>query len=129
MAGDASRINGKNGGRPKGSENFDTKQRREMKNRWFQLINDEADAIFQAQLTLALGCYAEKQTPDGVQRVYKRPPDAKSLQWIMEQVWGRPSQPSDLEDVSEQDAEPELSEETQRDIERAVKFACPARKN
>lgn len=125
MPGNASRINGQKGGRPKGSENFDTKQRREMKNRWFQRIHDQADAIFDAHLTLAVGCYAEKQTSDGVQRVYKRPPDARSLQWIMEQVWGKPSETNGLQDDSKETDNSAMTEEIQRDIEQAVKFALP----
>ncbi len=125
MAGNASRINGHKGGRPKGSENFDTKQRREMKNRWFTRIHNDADAIFDAHLTLAVGCYIEKQTPDGIQKVYKRPPDARSLQWIMEQVWGKPSEPSGLQDVPEEADSAVITKEMQRDIDRAIKYAVP----
>lgn len=60
MAGNASRINGRKGGRPKGSENFGTKQRREIKNRWLERINGVADTIFDAHLDLALKNYLEK---------------------------------------------------------------------
>lgn len=128
MSGNISRINGQKGGRPKGSENSDTQQRREMKNRWLQRVHEVADPIFNAHLDLALGHYTETVTPEGVQRVYKRPPDARSLQWIMEQVWGRSVDSTGLQDIPEVADNSIMTEELQRSIDWAVRCALPRRR-
>ncbi len=125
MAGNASRINGKKGGRPCGFETSESKTRRAMKQRWLEKINASADKIFNAHLDLALGCYTETQTTEGVTRVYKRPPDARSLHWIMEQVWGKAGDPIHQEDGKEQPEDEELSEELQRSINQAIEYAIP----
>jgi len=127
MSGITSRINGQKGGRPQGSENSDTKKRREMKNRWLDRVYGVADKIFDAHLDLALGHYAETQPADGAVRVYKRSPDARSLHWIMEQVWGRAGDPVQSNEVCTNENEP-LSEEMQRSINQAIDFAFPNRK-
>lgn len=126
MSGSASRINGQKGGRPKGSENFDTKQRREMRNRWLERVHDKADPIFDVHLDLALGYYTETQASEGVVRVYKRPPDARSLHWIMEQVWGKASSLIQPQATPDQEEDGQISEELQRSISRAIQYAMPA---
>ncbi len=126
MAGNASRINGQKGGRPKGSENSDTQQRREMKKRWIERVHGVADKIFDAHLDLALGAHTEKETPEGLIRVYKRSPDARSLQWIMEQVWGKADVPGNANDTDGERENDDLPEETQKSLEWAVRCAFPS---
>ena len=69
MAGDTSRLNGRLGGRPQGSENEGTKTRRAMRQRWLDRVNQNADCIFNAHLDLALGAYFEERGSDGRKRV------------------------------------------------------------
>mgnify|MGYP001561288696 CR=1 FL=1 len=123
MAGNTSRINGRKGGRPKGSENLATKTRREMQKRWVDRIWEEADKFFDAQRDLALGHYKEVTTPQGVVRVYKRSPNARSLQWMFEQIWGKAPQYIELE--VEEEAKIELTEETERALRAAMAHAIP----
>lgn len=80
MPGQTSRLNGQKGGRPKGSENSDTKARREMRKRWLDRVYEEADKIFEAQLDLALGYYREVDLHNGSIRLYERPPNGKAIQ-------------------------------------------------
>ena len=126
MAGETSRINGRLGGRPKGSENLSTKVRREMQKRWVERVWEEADKFFDAQRDLALGCYKEITTPQGRVRVYKRPPDAKSLQWIFEQIWGKAPHTIELE-VEEMEPQ-KMSASTEAALRAAISHALP-RKN
>lgn len=127
MAGQISRTNGQKGGRPQGSENAETKARREIKRRWLACIEPIADSIFQAQLDLALGSYNEVDTPQGKQRKYTRLPDGKAVQWILEQVLGKASQSvSDDTDEKTDTNEYNLSPEQKKSIERAIEFAMPS---
>ncbi|GEM_PF-4165870 len=97
MPGDASRENGKKGGRPLGSENADTVTRRRMQKRWLKKVSKHGDKIFEAHLDLALGHHKVETLPDGtIIRVYKTSPDGKSLAWMQEQVWGKAEQPINL---------------------------------
>jgi len=56
MPGDASRQNGKKGGRPKGSRNGATLEREKVAAALRQRILQNADRLFNAQLALAEGC-------------------------------------------------------------------------
>lgn len=126
MAGDTSRTNGRLGGRPRGSENDQTVSRREMRKRWLDRVYAQADLIFDAQLDLALGYFTEEAAPNGKKRVYQRPPNGKSLQWIMEQAWGKAPQNLNLE-VEDQEVPLNTEEEARlkRSIEFAMGFARP----
>lgn len=124
MAGNASRINGKKGGRPCGFETSETKTRRAMKQQWLEKVRTAADRIFDAQLDLALGHFAQVNGPEGPVRVYKRSPDGRSLQWIMEHVWGKAHESMSLQ--NEPELNEEIPEETMRDIRRAINLGLPA---
>lgn len=126
MAGNASRINGRKGGRPKGSESLATKFRREMQKRWVDRIWEEADKFFDAQRDLALGHYKEVLTNEGRVKVYRKSPDARSLQWMFEQIWGKAPQYIELE--VEEEMKFELTEETKKALQAAIAHATP-RKN
>lgn len=94
-----------------------------MKNHWLERVSGVADKIFDAQLDLALGHYAEKQTDEGSVKVYKRSPDAKSLHWIMKQIWGKANNLSLPEDNPDQQDD----EEQMRSIRWAIDCALPNR--
>ena len=129
MAGNASLINGKKGGRPCGFETSETKTRRTMKQQWLEKIKTAADRIFDAQLDLALGHLAQANGPGGSIRVYERSPDGKSLQWIMEQVWGKAENTNPVEEApSSGNVEDILDEEGIRLFEQAIRFALPNQK-
>ncbi len=76
-------------GRPKGAETHQTKIRRRLKTRWLELVDENAESIFAAHFSLALGHYKEVQTPDGTVRVYKTSPHGASIEWMLEHIWGK----------------------------------------
>lgn len=130
MPGESSRINGRKGGRPKGSENEQTKIRRMMQKRWVERIYGCADQVFEAHLALAMGYYEERVTEDGVQRVYHHSPNPRALEWIMEHVWGKASEhlstETDLTPTGTESASG-LPRETQIALREALHLACPKR--
>ncbi len=92
-----------------------------MKKEWIEQVHQEANRIFRAQLDLALGHYREVRTAQGVIRVYKQPPNARAIEWILEQVWGKATQRVEVE--GELEREQEMSPEDQELISQALNFA------
>ncbi|MFH1766822.1 MAG: hypothetical protein ABH826_01880 [Patescibacteria group bacterium] len=82
-------------GRPKGAVSEETRQRQEIKRRIVELTNERAEELFLAIMDLATGCY-EESYENGIKKVYKRKPDSKSIQWLLEQTVGRASQKIDF---------------------------------
>lgn len=127
MPGTSSCQNGRKGGRPIGSENEATKIRRSMRMRWLQRTNEMADKLLEAQMDLALGSYAETPTPSGEIRVYKRNPDRRAIEWLLEQVWGKAPQsesPEEKEENVDILSKP-ISKEMRASLDRAISFAIP----
>ncbi len=124
MAGNASRINGLQGGRPKGAESDETKLRRIMREVWVDQVALRSNEIIQAHFDLALGIYTEQTTLEGVKRVYKRLPDRRSLEWIMEQTWGKAKEPEPSEEerggFSFTEMSPEERQRLDEEMERAL---------
>ncbi len=128
MPGESSRINGRKGGRPKGSENEQTKIRRMMQKRWIERIYGYADQVFEAHLVLAMGYYEERVTEDGIQCVYRHSPNPRALEWIMEHIWGKaPEHLSTETDLMPTFAESVsgITPETQIALREALRRACP----
>ncbi len=126
MPGTSSRQNGRKGGRPSGSENKATKIKRSMKMRWLQRTNEMADKLLEAQMDLALGSYVETPTPTGEIRVYKRNPDRRAIEWLLEQVWGKAPQSESSEEEETEPQQKPISAETRAAVARAIRFAIPA---
>ncbi len=125
MAGDTSRINGQKGGRPKGSENLAAKTRREMQKRWIERVWKNADKIFDAHLALALGYWVTVTHPmtGEIIDVAQIKPNAASLEWIMEHIWGRA--PQTIEPDNEVQDDLFLTPATQAALAAAMHHAIP----
>ena len=96
MAGDASRMNGRKGGRPKNSSTIIGE---EFRNQLAEQIKAEATEWLQAIRDAALGHFKEVRDPDGqITRVYKRSPDQKAWATAMDRAFGKPKQPIGIED-------------------------------
>jgi len=97
MPGETARQNGMSGGRPKGSLSKKTLEVRRLRARLAERVAAKADAIFDAWEDLALGHYVMVKNPlTGEQRVYKKGPNGLALKDMLEQVWGKPRQPIDI---------------------------------
>jgi hypothetical protein len=74
MAGQASIENGKKGGRPKGSLNQATIEKREAEKQFIDRVVKSVDKLFNAQMSLAEGCsylYRIEETGEGKNKVKK----------------------------------------------------------
>ena len=125
MAGNTSRINGRLGGRPKGAESDETKLRRIMREIWVDQVAIRSNEIIQAHFDLALGIYTEETTTEGVKRVYKRLPDRRSLEWIMEQTWGKAKEPEPSEEEKGGFNFAEMSPEERQRLDEEMERALP----
>lgn len=110
-------------GRPVGSLKEENKIRLQLKRRWVELINRNADTIFETHLLNALGVFYENVGTDGTVRIYKTKPNAMSLEWMMEHIWGRAPQKMILEGSIE--TQQALTPEMQKLIENAMNYALP----
>lgn len=120
MPGETARQNGIKGGRPKGTVASKTLQTQIMRARLAQRLYDKMDAIFDAWEDLALGHYIMVKNPlTGEQRVYKKGPNGLALKDMMEQVWGKPTQPIT---VGEHENEPDFELEA---LQRMGKYVEP----
>ena len=96
MAGDASRMNGRKGGRPKNSSTIIGE---EFRNQLAEQIKAEATEWLQAIRDAALGHFKEVRDPEGqITRVYKRSPDQKAWATAMDRAFGKPKQPIGFDD-------------------------------
>lgn len=125
MAGNASRINGLQGGRPKGAESDETKLRRIMREIWIDRVIVHSEEIFQAYLDLARGAYVKDVTLEGTKRVYKRLPDRRALEWIMEGVWGKAKEPEPSEEEKGGFSFAEMSPEERQRLDEEMERALP----
>lgn len=106
---EASRENGKKGGRPKGSLSEATRRKQLMRQILEKKVEEEIEPLLAAKFDLAKGhfMYITKVDPktgkEIVEKVYKRSPDGKSLEYLIDQVIGKPTQP--FEDKTDDDDE------------------------
>jgi len=81
---------GKLGGRPLGTVSDETRIRQELRKKLTKLASDHAHELFDAKLDLAKGHFVYvKDGITGEMRVYKKSPDGKSIEWILEQTIGK----------------------------------------
>lgn len=118
-------MHGLMGGRPKGAESNETQLRRIMREIWVDQVALRSNEIIQAHFDLALGIYAEQTTPEGVKRVYKRLPDRRSLEWIMEQTWGKAKEPEPSEEERCGFSFAEMSSEERQRLDEEMERALP----
>jgi hypothetical protein len=119
MPGETARQNGLLGGRPKGKLSQKTLEVRQLRARLAERVAAKADAIFDAWEDLSLGHYIMVKNPlTGEQRVYKKGPNGLALKDMLEQVWGKPRQPIDI-NIEEQ---PEFEIEA---LQRMGKYVEP----
>ncbi len=89
----ANRENAKNGGRPKGSVSRENRIRLELRNQLMQKVADHFDDLYEAKIALAKGHFVQVTDPETNEiRVYKKSPDGKSIEWLLDQAIGKPTQ-------------------------------------
>jgi hypothetical protein len=101
---EASRKNGKKGGRPKGSLSETARMQQEMRKMLTQRARKEFSGLIDAQLDLARGVYVEevdtvkdkKGNIKTKRRVYKRPPSSEAIKYLMDQAVGKPKETRDV---------------------------------
>jgi hypothetical protein len=122
MPGTSSRINGRKGGRPHGTESDQTKLKREIRSRLIERANEQADQLFETVFDLALGQFSEKETPEGIARVYTRSPNGKMLCWLLDQVIGKATQP--IAQTPEPEPDRELTKEEKLLLRQSLYYAA-----
>lgn len=101
---EASRKNGKKGGRPKGSISEVARMQQEMRKMLTKKAREKFGDLMQAQIDLALGVWVEETDTkvnasgeiETVRRVYKRPPSNEALKHLMDQSIGRARESIDV---------------------------------
>jgi hypothetical protein len=103
---EASRRNGKNGGRPKGTLSDQARMQQEMRAMLTRKARDVFDDLVNAQIDLARGVYVEEMvtetSKDGKEvkqkrRVYKRPPSQEAVKYVMDQAIGKPKETKEID--------------------------------
>lgn len=102
---EASRRNGKNGGRPKGTLSDQARMQQEMRVMLTQRAREVFPSLINAQIDLAQGVYVEEtvivEDKDGnkkeVRRVYKRPPSQEAVKYVMDQAIGKPKETKEID--------------------------------
>lgn len=123
---ETSAENGELGGRPKGSISKTTQLKRLMRQILVQKVHDEFGDLMAAKFDLAKGhwVYITEIDPatgkEVVKRVYKQSPDAKSLEYLIDQVIGKPTAKYAMEEAEDLD-NIEVTEEEQANINLALK--------
>lgn len=84
-------------GRKPGSISEVNKIKREMQKIFVKKIRESWDPVIDAALDAATGARVITKTIEGAPRIYRRPPDFKPLQILMNRVFGNPVQPIALE--------------------------------
>ena len=95
MAGQASIINGRKGGRPKGTNAIAAEKAREYV---IGRVVTELDPILTAQIESAKGIYVEETDAKGERiKVYQRLPDTTVGKYLTDQVAGKPRETVEVE--------------------------------
>ena len=84
-------------GRPKGSVAPATLIKQAADRLYRQKVAEMAEDLFKAQKELALGVWVEQPDQDGGVRVYKKPPDSRTITDMLDRaVTGKPAQAVDV---------------------------------
>lgn len=90
-------MNGLKGGRP---GTFRKLAAEKLRQRLIERVTEKADQIFEAWEDAALGHLVEKTNQiTGERKVYKKSPNPLAIKDMMEQVWGKPTQPIQVEEA------------------------------
>lgn len=122
----ASRENGKKGGRPKGSISEATRKKYIMRQILVEKVHEEIEDLLSAKFDLAKGhyMYVTKHDPETgkeiVERIYKKAPDGKSLEYLLDQVIGKPTTPIEFSESNNVE-DIELTEDEEQQIADALK--------
>lgn len=90
--------NGKNGGRPKGSESEITRMKRLAREELTKKVHEKFGELIAAKFDLAQGHFVYVSETDPVtgqeiiKRIYKTSPDSKSIEYLMDQVIDKATQ-------------------------------------
>lgn len=94
----ANRENAKKAGRPKGSVSKENRIRLELRNLLMQKVAEHFDDLYEAKIALAKGHFVQVTDPETNDiRVYKKSPDGKSIEWLLDQAIGKPTQHQTVE--------------------------------
>lgn len=89
------RENGKKGGRPKAGHTIATEQLRAFV---IEQVRQNAQPLLNAKLALALGHKRVVTTRTGKDLIYDEPPDATSIQYLLNQAVGKPTETLKVEE-------------------------------
>jgi len=67
-----------------------------MRKKLVEKVNQEFEPILEGQIEKAKGLYYEKQMLDGQIRIYKKEPDNKAAEYLINQSIGKPKETLDL---------------------------------
>ncbi len=90
-----SKENGKKGGRPKGSKNPETIQREIVQKEYRERMVKKLIPLIEAQLELALGIHVATTRKGKKFLLYKKEPDGKAIEDILNRVLGKAKIDSD----------------------------------
>lgn len=102
---EASRRNGKKGGRPKGTISEQARMQQEMRKMLTAAAREVFPSLIKAQIDLAQGVYVEEivmePTAKGKKmkakrRVYRRPPSQEAVKYVMDQAIGKPKETKEI---------------------------------
>ncbi len=103
---EASRRNGKKGGRPKGTISEQARMQQEMRKMLTAAAREVFPSLIKAQIDLAQGVYVEEivvaadhkgKTTKAKRRVYQRPPSQEAVKYVMDQAIGKPKETKEID--------------------------------
>lgn len=98
MPGTSAKLNGKKGGRPKGSVGTHTLDASEMRKRIIETVNQNLQPLMEAKMDLALGHnFAHMDEKGNLVKVYKKSPDSNSIQYLLNQSVGKPKETMEIQ--------------------------------
>lgn len=83
------RINGKKGGRPKGTLNKKTLEQKEAQAIYRQMVFAKLEPIIEAQLAIALGYTKFERTSKGRVKGYWTPPNGGAIEDVLSRAIGK----------------------------------------
>lgn len=103
---EASRRNGKKGGRPKGTISEQARMQQEMRKMLTAAAREVFPSLIKAQIDLAQGVYVEEivvaadhtgKKTKAKRRVYQRPPSQEAVKYVMDQAIGKPKETKEID--------------------------------
>lgn len=86
----------KNAGRPKGSKDMKTLEKKWFREQFMARMKTEWDSVIDAQIELAKGIAIIDKKDDTGERIFDRPPDSSAGKNLIEQTMGKASDSLDL---------------------------------